>query len=274
MTDWHARDIHANGVRLHYFRTGGQKPPLVLAHGLSDDALCWRRVVRELAPSYDVVFYDMRGHGRSEAPLSGYGPADRAADLVGLVEALGLGPVRLMGHSLGAETVAWVAAYHAALVDRMVLEDPPWRRDWSGADREELERMKESWRANLSELKTHTLEELVAICQGRSPDWDEDDIQGWAEGKLTVDLRAVESVSTPRPPWQEIVLRIRCPTLLVSGEPERGALVTPEVAAEAVHLNQKIEILHLPGSGHSVRRDRFAAYVAGVRAFLSRAAQA
>jgi pimeloyl-ACP methyl ester carboxylesterase len=269
VTDWQAREVRVNGIRLHCYRTGGEKPPLVLAHGLSDDALCWRRVVSELAPSYDVVFYDMRGHGRSEAPVSGYGPADRAADLVGLVEALELAPVRLIGHSLGAETVSWVAAYHAALVDRIVLEDPPWRRDWAGAGLEERKRMEDSWRTSLAEYKTHTLEELVAICRERSPDWDQADLVGWAEGKLAVDLRAVASVSAPRPPWQDIARRIACPTLLITAEPERGALVTPEVGAEAVRLNPRIVVIHLARAGHSVRRDRFAEYIDRVRAFFA-----
>jgi pimeloyl-ACP methyl ester carboxylesterase len=269
MTDWQAREVHANGIRLHYFRTGGEKPPLVLVHGLSDDALCWRRVVNALASSYDLVFYDVRGHGRSEAPATGHTPEDRAADLVGLIGALGLAPVKLMGHSLGAETVSWVAASHAALVDRMVLEDPPWRRDWAGAGAEERQRMEDSWRASLAEYKTHTLEELVAICRARSPDWDEADLMGWAEGKLAVDLRAAASVSAPRPPWQEIVRRIACPTLLITAEPERGSLVTPEVATEAARLNARIEVLHLAGAGHSVRRDRFAEYIDGVRAFFA-----
>jgi len=84
-----------------------------------------------------------------------------------------------------------------------------------------------------------------------------------------VNLRAVASVSAPRPPWQDIVRRIPCPTLLITAEPGCGALVTPEVAAEAAHLNQRIEILHLAGAGHSVRRDRFAEYIRAVRAFLA-----
>ena len=190
-------------------------------------------------------------------------------NLVGLIEALGLAPVRLIGHSLGAETVSWVAAHHAALVDRVVLEDPPWRRDWAGAGLEERKLMEDSWRTSLSEHKTHTLEELVAVCRERSPGWDQADLVGWAEGKLAVDFRAVASVSAPRPPWQDIARHIACPTLLITAEPERGALVTPEVAAEAARLNARIEILHVAGAGHSVRRDRFAEYVAGVRAFLA-----
>ena len=129
--------------------------------------------------------------------------------------------------------------------------------------------MEESWQTSLAEYQTHSLEELIAICRGRSPGWAEEDLVGWAEGKLAVSLRAVASVSAPRPPWHDIVRRIPCPTLLVTAEPERGALVTPEVAAEAARVNPKIEILYLAGAGHSVRRDRFAEYVRAVQAFLA-----
>ena len=65
---WQAGDIVANGIRLHYTRTGGAKPPLVLAHGVTDDGLCWSRLAEALAPSFDVVMVDARGHGRSQAP--------------------------------------------------------------------------------------------------------------------------------------------------------------------------------------------------------------
>ena len=57
-----------NGLKLHYTRTGGAKPPVVLAHGFSDDGLCWTPVAEALAADYDVVMVDARGHGRSAAP--------------------------------------------------------------------------------------------------------------------------------------------------------------------------------------------------------------
>ncbi len=270
MTDWEAREVQANGVRLRYYRTGGKKPRLVLAHGLSDNASCWRRVVDALAPSYDVVFYDARGHGQSEAPADGYGPADRAADLAGLIAKLGLAPVGLVGHSLGAETVAWAAAHDPQLVDRLVLEDPPWRNDWTGAGPQDRASMAEGWRAALTENKSHTRDELVAFCHSRSPDWAEADLVSWAESKLAVALSAVSSVSAPRPPWQDIARRFACPVLLVTGEPQRGALVTPEVATEAAALCPSLEVVHVPGAGHSVRRDRFAGYIQAVSTFLGR----
>ncbi|MFN2157062.1 MAG: alpha/beta fold hydrolase, partial [Anaerolineae bacterium] len=55
-----------NGVDLHYYRTGKEGgPPLVLAHGFSDDGQCWYRLATDLEADFDVVMPDARGHGLS-----------------------------------------------------------------------------------------------------------------------------------------------------------------------------------------------------------------
>ena len=79
MAHWHSGDVEANGIRLHYTRTGGTKPPLVLAHGLTDDGLCWTPVAEALEAEYDVIMVDARGHGQSDAPETGYDSATQAA---------------------------------------------------------------------------------------------------------------------------------------------------------------------------------------------------
>ena len=83
MSSWQSGEVTANGLRLHFTRTGGDKPPLVLAHGFSDDGLCWTPVARALEAEYDVIMVDARGHGGSEAPAQGYDPATQADDLAG-----------------------------------------------------------------------------------------------------------------------------------------------------------------------------------------------
>ena len=64
--EWTQNDLLVNGIRQHYYRTGnGDKRPLVLVHGFSDNGLCWTSVARELEPDYDVIMPDMRAHGLS-----------------------------------------------------------------------------------------------------------------------------------------------------------------------------------------------------------------
>ncbi|MDZ4717393.1 MAG: alpha/beta hydrolase [Roseiflexaceae bacterium] len=48
MSSWQTGNVHVNGVNLHYTRTGGDKPAVVLAHGFSDSGLCWTPVAQAL----------------------------------------------------------------------------------------------------------------------------------------------------------------------------------------------------------------------------------
>ena len=127
MNAWQDDSVTANGIRLHYWRTGGDKPPLVLSHGITDNGLCWVKTAKALESDYDLIMADARGHGLSDRPDRGYMPSDHAADLAALIEALALDHPWLMGHSMGAMTTALMAYERPDLVSRVVLEDPPFR---------------------------------------------------------------------------------------------------------------------------------------------------
>src|SRR5512147_3178204 len=102
LTHWAQNDLLLNGVQLHYYRTGqGDKRPLVLVHGFSDNGLCWTPTAHDLEAEYDVVMPDMRGHGLSERMRPG-DDVDMAADLAGLIRGLGLKRPIVGGHSMGA----------------------------------------------------------------------------------------------------------------------------------------------------------------------------
>jgi N-formylmaleamate deformylase len=62
--------------------------------------------------------------------------------------------------------------------------------------------------------------------------------------------------------------RITCPALLITADPSLGAIVTDESAAALKALVPQVEIAHVPGAGHSIRRDKFVRYMTIVRAFL------
>lgn len=99
MANWFTGDIVVNGIKIHYHRTGGDKPTLVIAHGVTDNGISWSRVARALEQDYDVIMYDRRGHGFSDAPQSGYTFEDHAEDLVNFIVALNLDRPCVMGHS-------------------------------------------------------------------------------------------------------------------------------------------------------------------------------
>lgn len=138
---WTEGEVQTDGIRLHYTRTGGDGPPLVVAHGVFDDGPCRTPLLREFADEYDVVAFDARGHGRSDAPETGYGFDDRVADLVGLLDALEIEDPVLFGHSMGGDTVLATAAAHPDRPRAVVAVDPASLlepdRDDDGADNDD-----------------------------------------------------------------------------------------------------------------------------------------
>ena len=130
MSNWSSGDIVSNGIRIRYHRTGGDKRTLLITHGFSDNGLFWSRFARAMENDYDVVLYDRRGHGFSDAPDSGYTYHDYAEDMAGLIAALGLDRPHILGHSGGAVVAAILAATKPDLPASLVLEDPSWGTGW------------------------------------------------------------------------------------------------------------------------------------------------
>ena len=92
-----------DGFRLYYERHG-EGAPVVFAHGAGGNAMSWWRQVAAFRERYSVVTFDHRAFGRSPDVEGGPGRAAFGSDVVALVEALELGPVHFVAHSMGART--------------------------------------------------------------------------------------------------------------------------------------------------------------------------
>ncbi|RZU37449.1 pimeloyl-ACP methyl ester carboxylesterase [Streptomyces sp. BK022] len=111
------------GVRLAYRVWGPPEgPPLVLLPALGEVSGDWDTVAAELAHGRRVYAVDLRGHGDSGRPGTSSLELMRA-DVLGLLDVLGLDRIDLVGHSLGGIVAYLVAAARPGLVDRLVLED-------------------------------------------------------------------------------------------------------------------------------------------------------
>lgn len=120
------RFVETNGIRLHVVEHAGDGPPLVLMPGLTGNARFFDAVVAEgLAPAFTVLALDLRGRGRSDKPATGYTMADHAADVLGLLDALGLERVVLGGHSFGGLLACLVATTVPERVERCLILDAP-----------------------------------------------------------------------------------------------------------------------------------------------------
>jgi pimeloyl-ACP methyl ester carboxylesterase len=127
--EWgHAYGLGANGVRLHYVRRGHGEP-VVLLHGWPGFWYDWRRVVVPLAEEVDVIALDFRGFGDSDKPEGDpkeLYTADRlAADVLALLDHLGVGRFVVAGHDTGAVVAQVLARTTPERVSALVLFNPP-----------------------------------------------------------------------------------------------------------------------------------------------------
>ena len=103
--------VAVRGANLHVARAG-LGPPLLLLHGWPEFWLTWEPVMTRLANRFDLIAPDLRGFGGSDKPAGPFGPADQAEDLVGLLDALGIGSVGIVSHDVGATITQTLARRH------------------------------------------------------------------------------------------------------------------------------------------------------------------
>lgn len=119
-----SRYIEANGIRQHVV-IGGEGPALVLVHGWPETWYAWRLLMPELAKRYTVIAPDQRGIGLSERAESGYDSTTLAADVIGVVDALGIDRFAIAGHDTGFIVAYALVADHPERVDRAALAEIP-----------------------------------------------------------------------------------------------------------------------------------------------------
>lgn len=268
---WTEGTVAANGVNIHYYRTGSEssdKPAMLLLHGITDNGLCWSRVALELQDRYDIVMTDARGHGKSDRLENGLSAQLLAADAAGVIRALGLAKPVVFGHSMGAFTALALAAEYPELAGALLLEDPPLRE--APAPEPPAEFMEER-RREFTALRAMSPQERTAQGAALNPNWHALEVTPWAQSKAEVDPEVLNQFGRFNGySWREAFSRIRCPGLLITGDPDKMAIVTSATGREVVTLWQDGEVVHIAGAGHCIHRDRYAETMAAVDAFLKR----
>ncbi len=261
LTGWSTGNCEANGINIHYTRTGGSKPPLILLHGLAANGACWTPAARRLQEDYDAIMPDARGHGKSSVPDHGYRYEDLANDIVGLIGALRLAPPILIGHSMGGMTAAVVASRNPGLLRCLVLADPTFL----GPEVQRQVRDSDVADQHRRYLKM-SLDELVADVRTRHPDRSLETIELIARARLQTSLAAFDVLTPPNPDYMQVVSSIEVPTLLVIGG--LAGVVSPEVAADLQRANPRLQVEKIPEAGHGLHYDQPERFAAVVKSFL------
>lgn len=269
LSHWTQHDVIVNGVQLHYTRTGqGDKRPLVLVHGFSDNGLCWMPVARALEAEYDIIMPDMRGHGRS-ARVQPDEEVDMSADVAELIRTLGLNRPIVAGHSMGAMVTFQIGVRFPELASALILEDPPWRLSWPEEHNQPAENPIAKWAWTLPKK---TMNELLVEYRKDHPNWSEDFVRVMCESKKQLDPTIADIMTRrrqiARTDWLSELPTITLPVLLFTGNPDLGGIVTPDAVAKVRELNPRVTIITIPDVGHLIRFDRYAAFMEAFRAFL------
>jgi pimeloyl-ACP methyl ester carboxylesterase len=235
------RTLKANGITLAYRVWGPEDaPPVVLLHCRGADGADWTVIAEGLASGARprrVYAVDLRGHGRSDWPGTrpGAGPEVYAqeamrADVLAFLDALGLGRVDVVGHSLGG-AVAYLLAQDAPdRVRRLVLEDVP------------------------APFPLDPPRPLAERPDGELPfDW-------------AMVLATDRQRNAPDPVWWDHMGRITMPTLLIGGGPTSP--IPQEQLAELAAALPDARLVTL-GGGHLVHEARPEDFLAAVAEFLN-----
>ena len=79
----------------------------------------------------------------------------------------------------------------------------------------------------------------------------------------------VQTFDQPEPPWRDALPQIACPILLITGDPARGGVVTPENAQKMAGLSREGKVVQFDGVGHMIHWNRYEPFVEAVQTFLA-----
>ncbi|MGH9280381.1 MAG: alpha/beta fold hydrolase [Acidimicrobiales bacterium] len=256
----------ASGVTLSYAATGDRSGPVVvLLPGPTDSWRSYAPVLAALPSSVRAIAVSQRGHGDSGKPATGYGVEDFAADVVALLDALGIERACLAGHSGSCLVARRVAIDHPERVDGLALEASPTtlRGD---------------------EALTGLVESVVASLQEPiDPAFARSFLADTSTGKLAPELRdqlVDELLKVPPRVWKEMFAGllayddlaelggITAPTLLVWGDADR--VVRRDMQDMLRARIPGAELLVYGGIGHTPRWEDAKRFAADLATFVDR----
>ena len=240
---WHEESAVGRGATLHVRRVvDPPAPPVLLLHGLGVGGLVFQNFARRLLPHLAAVAPDLRGHGRSEAPPSGYLPSDYALDLITLTQDYLRAPVPVVGHSLGAIVGMTMADLRPDLVKWLIMLDPPLDRGMRNREIAEVYRLRH---AAPGELEAYLFE--------RNP----------GGGQLLADSLARLFRQASDAAYEAMLNRsdfctpkLQVRTLLIQADPAFGGVLGDEAARAAAQALGDARLIKLPGATHAVHASR------------------
>ena len=252
--------LPANGIELNVERAGtGQ--PLLLLHGFTGSTETWAPVLQRLAAESEIVAIDLIGHGRSDVPAdwTRYSFERCVADLLAVLDTLGIAETDLLGYSLGGRVALHLAAAAPERVRGLILEsaspglaDPTERRARLESD---LALADEIERAGLESFVDSWEQQPLFASQRSLPEAERLTLRGQ---RLRSDPRGLANslrgmgAGRQEPLWERLP-DLAMPTLILVGELDRKYCeLGRQMAAQLP--NARLEVV--PGAGHTVHLEQ------------------
>ncbi|MEU4123775.1 alpha/beta fold hydrolase [Streptomyces virginiae] len=243
--------VPANSLRFHVQRLPAaagadapDRPVVVFLHGLVVDNLSsfyCPLAVPVARSGHEVVLYDLRGHGRTERPATGYDSRTAVRDLFALLGALGLGHrrVHLVGNSYGGTLALHAALARPGLVSGLTLLEPPLGGAW-------VENMVDTLSAAALSLEDSPVPAELRTLRLRKAA----NLTAIADALLNR-TSLIDDVAASRPFTPADYARLGCPALIVCGEHSELVPGARELARHAPRCELRI----LPDLGHDVLKE-------------------
>jgi len=253
--------VRAGNVELNYDSTG-DGTAIVLTHGLGDDLEYWQAVVETLARYHRVVRWDVRGFGGSDKPPGPYSTAMFAADLGGLLDALRLERVHLVGISMGGVIAQQFALDRPERLRSLVLVSTSsevgsqatanWQRLADKIERDGFDPRSADASRSFSPTFVARHPERVRAMAART-----------AANDPAAYAAAARAVSDYR--WTAELARVTIPTLILQGLDDQ--LTPPGGSVKMSRVLPHSRLLLIPETGHNLPLEQPAVFVNAVLAF-------
>lgn len=255
-----------NGLKIHYLDYPGDDPVLILLPGLTVNAHAFDGLIRAgIHARNRVIAVDFRGRGLSDKPESGYSMGEYAADIVGLMDNLGVATAVVCGHSFGALVGMVLAANHPQRFPKFVIIDSshlilnPQTVDLVKASLERLNRSLPSMDVYLAAMRK------MPFLDGY---WDTDienayrtDVRihpdGSVQSQTTTEIIAETIDNEFKEPWNAHVKAIKQPVILLNaprafGPPGTAPILSEVVGQETADLYHNCQYIKIPGNHYTM----------------------
>jgi len=257
--------IKANGITFNYDVTGIDGAPwLIFSNSLATNLHMWDQQAVDLKNSFRILRYDQRGHGQTEAPAGRYTFELLVADVIALMDALGVARAHWCGVSMGCATGMGLVQKHSGRFDRMVLCDNPGRSS-PETHRQWEERIAVAQKDGMAALLESTMQRWFPpeTLKANPPHMD---IIRRMILATPVNGFIGCSAALGDHDFRPLMPQVKNPVLYMTGEKDGHNAAAMKVMQQELPGSQYIV---LPGAGHISNMDQPALFTKSLREFLA-----